>query len=185
MEDNMQFSKDAKIENTVSTDELRPALKHVFFTGTHLIATDGVSLAKIPATSDDGDTPGYIQPQVFKEARKASKGFAFCTMAVNGCIRLQNGTQYERTKEDPQYPNVQQIIDPAADNQGTRVAINAALLLKLAQALGSDTVELVLPEQKGVTRAIAVYPIDSEKYSKTSKRGEGIGLIMPVRLPEL
>jgi hypothetical protein len=177
----MQFSKEAKIEVCTSKDELKPALNHVMFTGRHLVATDGHILAWIPVKADEGDTQGKIQPEVFKEARKADKKSNFCTMSVNGNIKLSNGTQIERTKEDAQFPNIKAVIP--RHNTGTRVAFDVRLLVRLADALGTDHLELILPDQKEVTRAILVYPNDGQ--TGRCRRTEGMGVLMPIRLPRL
>jgi hypothetical protein len=171
----MQFNKDCKIEKCVSKDTTREALLNVQFTGHKLIATDGHVLAYIPCTETQEDTPGTIPPAIFSPARKDSKTMYTTYLRANGDVKTLQGTAMKRP--DTQFPAIKAIagfFKSAKGNKGQRFTVDITLLERAAAALGTDTLEITLPEGK-IKSALLIR--GRSKYG--TGYVDGLAIVMP------
>ena len=168
----MYFAKAHKIEKLASTDYARhPALTAPYLdlkdaASPMLVATDGHALVALSVTTEDGDTEGAIPVEAIKQARKCG-AIGTPTIAANGACVLPNGVSIPR--ESVEFPNWRQLVPKAASD--LRIILNAELLKRIADALGSDTVEL----RFGTTPTADVIQVRAHDASI------GFGLLMPAR----
>jgi hypothetical protein len=170
----MQFSKTAKLEAIVSADKYCGAITHVYLDveqaeNPRLIATDGHAMAVIPvqATVEEG---GYIPVPALKAARKV-KGKGDGILTLNGAASLPTGESWPREDASLRYPAWRQVL-PGADRDGSvKICLNADLLHRLAEALGSDAITLEL---------IPAQPLAPIRV--TVAGSQNVGVIMPIRV---
>lgn len=179
----MKIDNALKPELVCSKDATRPILQQAYLKGDRLVATNGRSLAVIPVEREDGDTDGFISPAALKAARKLAKRRDAVSIKANGCLALADGTQLPRT-EPGQFPNYEQVI-PKTPEESHKItlALDAKMLLDLAQALGSDKVKLCITGGDTV-QPILVSPLEQNRFGAAlGKAKEGaFGVLMPIRL---
>lgn len=142
-----------------------------------LVATDGKILAVLPVSPSDGDHEGAVDPRAFRQACKGKKGQAVIT--VNGVAGLPMHGQSFALLVDRVAPDVDQVLR-AAPEPRLRIALNIKALLRLANALGEDSLELTIGDHEAM---VTVRPLDDRGYP--SRRSPGAhGAIMPIRLEE-
>ncbi len=139
----MNIPKSSKIEAIPPREATRYSSTQVVLDAANrrLLATDGRCLAVVPCSVADGDTSGPIAPAAIKAARKLAGRASDATIEAGKDARLLDGTAYPR-KDDGL--TTEQIvlcangtIPPEGRKPVFRVALNAALLLKLAEAAGN------------------------------------------------
>jgi hypothetical protein len=176
----MKISKTAKIELIICKDETRPHLTSAYLDTetSSLVATDGGRLVQVPVELEDGDVSGLITPDALKEARKQA-GNSASSIAANGALRFANGGQMPRPQEDVvgKFPPYKGII--ASDAGDTKVALNAAWLWDICQALGGTRKDahVVLTFPKAAEGEAMLHPITVELTAP----GTGKAVLMPVR----
>lgn len=191
----MQLKHDTRkapeIERAASSDESRPVLCHAYLNvedGT-LEATDSYMAVIVPVEIEDGDTSGPIPRDALKAQRKASKRYP-ASLSVNGDVALRDtyeGTEQTWKRPDVgQWPNLRKITPD--DLSGFRIGLNAAKLLDLAKALGSDgEVTLEFRRQRNTYEegeAVGYFPdrLGPMKVTVPSG-GDSWGILMPLRVP--
>ncbi len=169
----MKFAKIAHIEKAVEKNNFRPALVNVFLDcdeeQAKLVATDGHILAVIPVEATKEEA-GLISPDVLKEARKAApKKSDQAEVTCNGTLSLPDGRVYPRPElQGLKFPTWRAVL-PKNDGHTFTIGLNAALLQRLADALGNDVVALT-------------FNFDAPLGAIAVKGKEGHGVIMPVRV---
>lgn len=147
----MKIDKTSKLEKCAATSPTRYAMDVVYLDlqdKKHpvAVATDGKVLAVVPVELEDGDEAGMIPIEALKEARRGAGRGDTARIEVNGTLRAwgkKGPVTYERPDDVP-FPDWRAVTKHEAQttDKSLRVCLNAKLLLNLAQALGSDSVEL-------------------------------------------
>ena len=163
----------SKIEQAVPKKDMRFYLQSAWLdvANRRLLASDGHICAIVPVEIEDGDTTGPVSVEVLKQARKAKSS----SIKANDALVLDNGTSYPRpegVEQGVKYPDVDKIIPTSTP--AVIIGLNAALLLKLAEAINDSglygtNVKLHI---SGPTDAIKV----------TGNMENAIGIIMPIRI---
>jgi hypothetical protein len=175
-----------KITAACSTDKSRPVMcdLHLDAELGELQATDSFIAARIPVELEKGDTSGPIAAKEIVAARKAK------------AESLKTPKRPKAKKDQPPaYPNLAQLW-PTGKEVGTpafRVGLNASLLAKLAEAIGTrdGQVELLFPgfgKDTGPNPHRPIFVRASHAPDEVREDGpDGSvsapeGLIMPIRL---
>ena len=167
----MQIERKYKMEKCASTDVSRPNLQNIYISRRHAMSTNGRILAIVPVQGQEDDEIGWLSPDALKHARKVSaKGLDSVQIVLNGAQVLPDGTIMSRP-EGVNPPHTFRILRQAHIDRKYRIAVNAAYLKHLSDALGNE--ELIL-EVGDPNSAILVRPVHSEAGT--------VGLIMPIRL---
>lgn len=134
----MNLRKDYKLENAVGKDDDRPEMLHPYFDRESgvAVATNGKIMAVVPVDASEDDTAGHIPIEAITAARKINWGD--CPIKLNENARLEHlGKVQEWPRADKRYPNWKNAV-PNKDRKEVRLTLDAALLLRLAKALGKD-----------------------------------------------
>ena len=189
----MKIQKRMKIELAASKDSKRYVLNEPYLDmedrltgkGT-LVATDGQICAIVPVELDENDSEGYVSADVLKANRK--QGFDSNSVTVNGKAQFENGDTMSRhgkiaVGEAYKYPNWRAIVPNFENSKTVSVALDAKLLNRLADAIGTEGVVLTFAvENDGqVFDAIEVKPTSTGKV-KVSTEHDAKGIIMPIRI---
>jgi len=179
----MQIHKNSKIEACCGKDPRRRVLTHPHISNIngkpHLCATDGKCLAYVPVILEDGDTPGYVNSEALKQARKLEKHEDVLHIEANGSLKLKDGSTLPRFGADGSlsYPNVDLVIPDPKDVKWS-IAFDVDLLKNLADALGTTHVTLkVIDEVSPITVLPSGRSSDKKEYDRN-----GRGVFMPMRL---
>jgi DNA polymerase III sliding clamp (beta) subunit (PCNA family) len=184
----MQFPKNCKIENSLSTDPTRPHLVNAWYdvdTRT-LTACDGWRLARIGVTVDAGDHTGWITADAIKAARKtATKGSTHATILANGALAVPGGPTFTRPVDGTPPPYDQVIPNPFSEAKPARSAfwgVNADYLSDAKAALGCKN-GVSIYQYGGALDPVIITPMswESEADFKVYKQ-TGICVVMPMRL---
>jgi hypothetical protein len=175
-----------KVEPVCSTDKTRPEpIHHPHLSGdlAELQATNTTIAVRIPVELERGEATGPVDEQLLAAARKAK------------AEQVKVPKSRKPKKGDPLFPESTLLeVWPSADEEPVfRLGIDAGELKKLADALGSDQLELRFPKfdrSKGAEplRCIVVRTVDDipeEQLRKGGAKGavdRPEGLIMPIRL---
>ncbi len=197
----MYFDTGFKPEIICHEDKLRANITTVELvreeSGHYLVATNGVSLIKVPCTGvDDNDVCGPIQPGAFEAARKIAKK-AKSGVAEIRCGRevltFADGSTLPRVSHgDVRFPDYQPVIPTNHDTRPLDVALwehsrerSGPYVLKLGldSALLSEIVKA--QGRKGaIELTITIEPPHDEKdacnvHSPIVLRyGDGVGVVM-------
>lgn len=168
----MNFDVRSKIEKAAAAESSRYAINGVYLDAKHsaLAATDGCILAVVPCELADGDAAGIIPAEAFARARKIAGKRGTPALDCNGTVRLADGTTFARP--DQRFPDYRAVM--TADATTFRVALDAAALLRLAQALGSEWVALEFTDSDRQGSAFRVRPIGDGAVSGAQ------GVMMPI-----
>jgi hypothetical protein len=172
----MILRKECKIEEAVSTDKTRAGMLDPHIISGTIRASDGHILAVVPCKTEKSEE-GPVSAEALKAARKHWKKSDTIEIKLNGSQEIPGGPSFPRP-EASDFPRIAGLW-PKRTADSVTIGIDAALLHSLADALGSDYLEIRI---SGKERAVVVRPV-----SKTSHHPEylrGAGLIMPVRLPK-
>jgi len=140
--------------------------------GQYMAATDGTILAVIPAAGDLASCVGRVIPAdaigLVKPTTKNRKPVQLDTNTVS-VTSPTTGAKTEYEYLDEVFPRVDLVVKGSSREfaDGRTVTVDAALLARLAKALGSDELTLFLPADN--KKAIVVLP----------HRMTGFGLLMP------
>ena len=147
-----------------------------------LIATDGRIMAVVPITPNDHDVSGYVSEEVLKASRNVASG-KYVSVVCNGTAQIADNHSMPRAGlAEGTYPNWRQVlpakVEAAAEAPTTHciVALDIALLWKLAQSLGTEGLRLQIPvDGMGCIRVDAC-------LCKGQYPTGAYGAIMPMRL---
>jgi hypothetical protein len=173
----MNFDRKYKIQSIVSQDFSRPNITNVFFDKEkkRCVATNGVAMAIIEVSDCDRDVGGQIQPEAFTEAaKKTSKHLPPALDAAKDTVTFPDGCSAPRAHEAQPYPIYERVLptfDPK-DANVVRISFDAALLAKMAKALGAS--------QDFVTLAVDLTNLSTAPMLvMVSKGQEAFGVLMP------
>jgi hypothetical protein len=174
----MKLPKNCLVEKVASQDATRAAITLPYLDidaerTAHIISTNGAAMVKLPVEITAEDVAGYVPTVALKEGRKLAKRTDSVELVCNGSAKLLNGATYPRESRET-FPNWRQVW-PKEEGKIT-LALDAALLYELAQAMGTEGVVLTFnPGEPISVRATAtkgVHPASSEAR----------GVIMPIRI---
>lgn len=199
----MRLQAKCKPESLASRDPSRPVLTCLFLRIVeldgvrhgYLEGTDSYKLGRIPVELDDDDTEGFVTRDAIEAARKGKADRLICNGSL--AFTTADGGTVSMPRPEPGKPvNADQLLDvsPAMiEGQRFTIGVNPVLLLELANAFGSDAVELEFtavkgkPDAEGATdfrpsnlRPISVRPLQTRRGVKHPS--EPIGLVMPIRV---
>lgn len=176
----MHINKKFKLHKAcAASDTSRPALQSICFDGKQLIASNGKMLVVAEVADADQDKQGLIPTSIFAIAKPLDKGMDSIHLEMddnNIRIDLSAGvTSFGRSTEAT-YPSTEEFQQQAKEAIASpvfKVGIDARLLLRLAEAMGSEYVYLHFSDvTTGSQKPIAV----------TGDEEGVIGLIMPVKV---
>jgi hypothetical protein len=173
----MKLHPNIKIESIVSKDKHRSAILNPWIDAENgrLVATNGSAMAVIPVELDESDESGHVPCEAFKQARKGAKGEV--VILCNGNVTLPNGAILPRDKSETP-PNWQAII-PEKTDSAMQISLNAEMLSKLAEAMGTAGVTLVIESPE---RPIIVTPAYAGRMGEVKPVcREAMGILMPLR----
>lgn len=187
----MIIPQNARLSKLTTDPKMRrPPLEHVYIDGDKLIATDGRALVIVPVVLQDGETPAtcMIDGELVRLAEKvAGKGDAKIALNEKGAsVTDKRGMKLERiipfsNEEDPwKFPNYKNVIPSSDKPIVATVSLDAALLLKLAQALGAENHQM--NGQAIVTLKLTSVEGDEPIQVSTSRNKGAFGVIMPCRV---
>ena len=190
----MKIDKHYKIEKAVCADMTRAAICQVGITSTHAIATDGITLVMIPIYfGPHSENPQTVSTEVLAAARKATHKNE-CHIAIdklerdstlrdeNGQWSLPNGVVMPNISNGPfPFNGIKQIVAGLdhGEHHTMQVALDVPKLLKICQALGTDTVVLrIRPDEKGKTTFSPII-VENDKGERGRWLEDPMGIIMP------
>ena len=193
----MKIDKNYKIEKAVCTDMTRAPLCQVGITSTHAIATDGITLVMIPiAFGPHSENPQTVSTDVLAAARKATHKNE-CHIAIdklerdstlrdeNGQWALPNGVVMPNISNGLfPFNGIKQIVAGLdyGEHHTMQVALDVPKLLKICQALGTDTVVLrIRPDEKGKTTFSPII-VENDKGERGRWLEDPMGIIMPRKI---
>lgn len=157
-----------------SNDPTQQILHNVMLKDDLIIATDGRRYIQIPVALEEGDVDGVIPSAVIAEARTQAEGSNELSVMSNG--KLKFTSKFGPIEiENPaskvgKYPNTGQVTTRASNRKRHYIALNARLLMGIAEAIGSEEVTISFDNERS---AITVEP-------KDSKKSVVHGILMPV-----
>lgn len=192
---NMIIPQNARLSKLMTDPKMRrPVLEHVYLDGDKLVATDGRALAIVPVVLEDGESPASEPPascmidgELVRLAEKvAGKGDAKIALTEKGAsVTDKKGAKLERIipfsdqETVLQYPQYRQVIPDPEKLIVATVSLDAALLLKLAQAMGAESPET---RQAIVTLKLTCTEGEEPIQVSTSRNKGAFGVIMPCRV---
>ena len=175
--------KECKIEGVAAHKNTRYAIAGVKLDaeGERLLVTDGRMLVELPIPAMKDETTAILPREVFKACRKGGKDVT-CRIHCDGDQVTVSGEADEKkflVDTKGQFPDVDSVLKDAFDGKDmVRLCLNAAYLKRVADALGSDSVELYIkvePGTKIVMKPIGVRPRGEEPPVPNAR-----GVIMPM-----
>ncbi len=178
----MKLDPAFKVEKACSRDESRPVLTAAYLDSESsvLVATENsYCLAVVPVEVEEGDVSGLIPAAAFSAWRKASTRHVTALFSANGSVDVRGpDSSSSFPRPEGQYPDWQRLV-ARPENEAPEVGpiaefgIDAALLLRLAEALGTDR------NHKHVR--VKVYsPLKPIRVESTIT--DAYGIVMPIRL---
>jgi hypothetical protein len=174
----MRVDKDFKLDKATldkATEDQRSArdsMKSVLVDKEYgvAVATNGRIMAKVPVGLDDDEPGGLIPANVWKEIVKSSTTIACID---DGEVKLVNKTgvvSYGLDTES-QFPNWRPVIEKdSAGKAKARFGLNAKLLYQLAQALGTEELEVELVANGNTLRVKPLHHRDGVEGLITTMR---------------
>lgn len=177
----MLINKDLKVELIASKDVTLQHLMHAHLDAEkkRLVATDGHRMVIVPVTVEKGDDSGSIPVDAIKQARKlAGKSRDEAQVKANGAIVLESGATMPRPKVD--FPPYEQVVPSYRPGTGgtVTIAFNARYLHELAQALGTEHVELTFKVVRAGARIVD--PIIVGRNGSRYEAKDPLGVLMPM-----
>jgi len=184
----MKLNKRCKIESATSKDKNRHNITEPYLEvrpdgQSRLMATDGRMLAVLPVETSEDDVSGYVSADALKASRKGRTMES--VIRCNGSLEVWHGATFPRP--DPgTYPNVDVVMPKNEATHGKRkirLSLNAALLARLADAMGTEgvTLEFLADESDGsVSDPLMVTPRSTD--DRKCAMDDALGVIMPMRL---
>ena len=193
----MKIDKNYKIEKAVCTDMTRAPLCQVGITSTHAMATDGITLVMIPICfGPHPEDPQTVTTEVLAAARKAThKNECFVSIDKfereatlpdeKGQWALPNGVVMPNISNGLfPFNGIKQIVAGLdyGEHHTMQVALDVPKLLKICQALGTDTVVLrIRPDDKGKTTYSPII-VENDKGERGRWLEDPMGIIMPRKI---
>ena len=162
----MRMNPEQKIEKVPAKERyIGEAKQHVYLDvdRKEIMATDGYCAVILPVEVEDGDHSGLLSIESVKAIRK-NKGQAAC----NGSVACKDAS-YTRPTSDTSFPSVSDAVPREPREGEVLVCLDAALLKKVADALGNAVV------------CLAIVPGTMEPIRISTSRGEGYAALMPCR----
>jgi len=149
-------------------------------------ATDGHMLVVLPVPLDDGDgfngrtvpLPADVLKTACKKAEPRIK-----LHDVDPDMKLEVGPLTVTTDAGGEYPDVGAVsrdCNPSNPPKGVRVRLNARKLARLADALGTHDVEIVLPEPRKWNGSVQVSDAILVLPGADAPAPDAFGLLMPI-----
>lgn len=177
----MKIHKECQIEKCASKEKNRVSLQHAYLKGSQLIATNGKAMVQLPVELQEHDVDGYVSTEALKAARKAAGRLDQASLQANGALTLPSGQSFPRPTEASvgyPYPNCDPVWNPVwGRDYKWRVALDAGMLLEIAQAMGTEGVIL---EITGENEPIRVRPTSTRTCSVAEPKAKGI--LMPIKI---
>lgn len=183
----MNIPKACKIELACSKDASREAIAHPYLDQTEpdkpvIVATSGSVLAVIVPENAKGETAGHIPVDAIKRARKAAKGSVLLFADDKGVVA--DGATFARAPH--KFPNWRAIM-PKGDKHTLRLGLDVRKLWDLAQAMGTEGLELRLIPGDPSKNPVMVTPLTTGNHSNPGvppANPDAYGLIMPIALEQ-
>jgi len=165
-----------EVEQSAAKSDTRYYLNECAYVTTYLdkpvaIATDGKAMAIVPVVMEDGDTPGFIQADALKKARKLG------SVSANGNLTFPDGSTMQRdTKDGARFPDFTKVIPAANSLSDVVLTFDADLFYRLAKAITTKSgkqprrVELRIARECAATSALHLTGDDG-----------AVGVLMPMR----
>jgi hypothetical protein len=184
----MQIEGKYKLDKLIEEDG-RDTTAYIHVAEDKATATNGICIATVPCALGAGETPGTVTKESFAYGRKACGGDCVWLFLGPDTATARDSTQFPRTaaanadekndqlelfREEAKKQPVDWVeFIPEQNMSDVVLGINAALLKKLSDAIGSDQVNLRFqPSPDNRVRSI----IRVEAIG-----GDGVGSIGPVR----
>jgi len=171
----MKIKKLFKLESACSKDSTRAGIMQPFIQNGRAIATDGRVLASVKIECEEGEQieEKKIPIEALKAGRKATlKLFTESQFSFTDthCSTL-SGASFPIQHVDVRAPRVGEIVSCLLQKEDAAffVTLDSTLLLKLAEALGSEKVTLCFKDSKS---PISVHP--------SGTGDDAFGLLMPI-----
>lgn len=170
----MQVPKNAHVEKACAkaNNGHRYTMQHApWLERGHLYATDGRIAVRVYVDVTEGDTDGDVPVAALKAARKHPVGeIILDERATIGDVSAL------RTPPDEFHPIDVDCVIPASDSTLQTISIDASLLHKLSQALGTKEVRIEIPTEKNTP--LRVVPIGE------GAPADSVGALMPMARDE-
>ena len=147
-----------------------------------LITTDGKIALELPIPDINGEMTVVVPAETFKALRKRSPGRGDCRKlhcdGTHATVKGHGSEERFAVLEGP-FPDVVSVLDavPDAGNADVVLGINAALLARLAEGMGTDKVVLrIRTTNRHAKSAISVTPLDRKEAPVPDARG----VILPI-----
>jgi len=177
----LTIDKKYKPELIASEDITREDICDPYFDASadKIVATNGAALVTVPAKAE-AERSGYIACEAFPESRKVAKKAKLAEMTFTAVGAADRGRRFVPWR------HVVPSIRPGDEGTVT-IGLDAALLKKLADALGANDGRVVLtiqlPEKgRQMLDAIVVQPLPDRtpmSYSAYSDETAPLGILMP------
>ena len=168
----MRFDRTCKIEDAVDVNNHRSFLRHLYFDAEAktLTTSDGHLVVVIPVELDDGDTSGFVSVEAIKAARKV-KG-SDPTILLKNDVQVVGQIRFPRPdpKIEGEFPSFKHFMKLGDESTAT-ITFNAALLLKIQRAFGTNGVTLTFNAEDS-TSQIRVSSITGKSL---------VAVLMPMR----
>ena len=180
----MKIETKYKLSQACSADETRLPLLGAYIDGDKAIATDGRIMAIVPIERVENELNKKIIPAEILKAIEKSKLGVIC---LNGQATLigSRGGEISYPYVDAQYPDYKRVLPAPTDCD--KIALDAALLAKLAKAIGAHDDRrdqtIVILEISMETDADGKRKIDPLAHIGVTcaRSPDARGLIMPAR----
>jgi hypothetical protein len=186
----MKLAKDKKIELCVCKDITRDHLAHPMLDveRKRLVATNGNVLVSIPVELEEGcDISGPVPVDAIKAGRKTVKaGDDFTVLVHQERVEVPAAPGMPRFKRDHEiascFPKAKQVdtVIPNGKGHTVVIGIDARLLLDVAQALGSNIVELRI-DPGNAAKGMEPYLVRAAVSGHVDDSG-AVGVVMPHRI---
>jgi len=184
----MKLHKKCLIEKVIGKKLIRSPLAAVYLdtAEARVIASNGRALASIPVAVSSHDSSGLITIAALQAARKVktvtTKRDRYLEITAQEHLSLKDGSTMPRPKEEltNKYPDIKELV--TRSKTGTArftVMLDAAMLFKLAQAMGCKAVELEFRDEH---MPIVVTPAAAGVKLMAHAATGTFGLLMPIRL---
>jgi hypothetical protein len=184
----MNIRVECQVEEACKKDDLRPALAHVWVerpdakkpTEGLAVACDGFILAVVPVSLEADDVVGFVPPAALKAARKQAARHspdAQIALTDQGCRVESTSASYVYPRNvDGVFPEWRRVVPKVPDEGGDipHVALETKLLLRLAKALGCDTLKLYFDGSP--VKPVLVRPSNTWR---TPRQDDLVGVVMP------
>jgi hypothetical protein len=197
----MKMHKAFKPETIATRDQTRDSLTAPHLDGDYLRATDGKMMVYVPVEREKGDVDGHVPVSAFKPARQAvrKRRREMENYELTVALPLQSAVVRDyregtalvvKRPHHLQFPKRENTDGFFSQDDTLDVGINAALLLQVVKALGSDRGQCVLRFRKDANgnldaqAPIEVSAIYTFAYGPEKPDKDGHGVIMPVRITD-